>query len=347
VIGLVAVGGMLVMSSTPVPSVAQTNHSLMGVVGVPEEEGYVPEYEPSVSSLDAVPGSEESIAGFSLVADDVGYVPSMSAEQQAAVQAVLDRYAPGNRTVGFVFVDLGTGSGFAYNADAEVYSASSIKAHLAVFACQDQVEGGRISLSSFKSNAENAVLWSDNDSYYRLRRASHGYGANNAFDAWVAGLGLDPSVSDGSFPRYSARESAKLWMNAYLYFQSGDPELTGWLKDMFSNTNVSMIRDGVGGAAASPAGELSFSGTLLSAPGWVETALLDSVRPECTVYNKAGWINGSSDNAVNDAGIIVAGDDAYLMSILTSAPDSAGNRQLVADLARSLWEARGALQPRV
>ena len=61
--------------------------------------------------------------------------------------------------------------------------------------------------------------------------------------------------------------------------------------------------------------------------------------------NKAGWINGNTSDSTCDAGIIVEGGEAYLMVIMTSAPDSEGNRQLVSDLAGALWAARDTLQP--
>lgn len=327
-------------------SAVQQDQTAMETPEVAAQEVVNLDYDPSVSSLNVIPGSGESIVGFTLITDDVGYKPSLTDEQSAAIQAVLDEYAPNDRTVSFVFIDLNTGSGYAYNPDAEVYSASSIKAHLASFACQDQIESGNISLSSIRSYAEDAVLWSDNDQYYRLRRASNGYGDNNAFDAWVAGLGLDPSVSEASFPYYSARESAQLWMSTYLYFQTGSSELVDWLKGLFSGTNVSMIRSGIAGTPVEEGEDASISASSpASAAKLVQRQLESSVQPDVIVYNKAGWISGSSDNAVNDAGIIVAGDDAYLMSILTSAPDSSSNRQLVADLASALWSARGSLQP--
>lgn len=41
---------------------------------------------------------------------------------------------------------------------------------------------------------------------------------------------------------------------------------------------------------------------------------------------------------------IIAGEGAYLMRILTLAPDSVDDRQLAADLASALWSTRSTLQ---
>lgn len=397
-----------------------------GTVEFTVSDPYVLNYEPTTASLASMPAAAEGVTGFTLIADETGYVPTMSAEQQAAVQAVLDQYEPNNRTVGFAFVDLRTGSGYAYNVDADVYGASTFKAHVAVFACQDRVESGTIKQSAFRQSAETAVVWSDNDAYYRLRNAS---GANGeALRNWLSGMGLDPALGDDTYPTYSAREAVTLWMNTYLYLNSGDPSLTAWLAGLLSTTNVSMVRDGVSsdtkldpsvlasslvtsiasaidnalpagfmaaatleateegakesngsavaptsstknasdesadavqGNIANPSAESdSESSSGSSGPADEKAALVGAyeylgfgksaagdVTPDIVVYNKAGWINGSSVDSVCDAGIIAEGDETYLIAIMTSAPDSTGNRQLVSDLASALWAARDTLQP--
>jgi len=400
-----------------------------GAVEYVVPEPYVLNYEPTTASIASMPSAAEGVTGFTLASDGTGYVPSMSAEQQAAVQSVLDQYAPNGRTVGFAFIDLRTGSGYAYDVDSDVYGASSFKAHVAVFACQSQAEGGAVKQSAFRQSAETAVVWSDNDAYYRLRNAS---GAKSeAFRSWLSGMGLDPALADDTFPTYSVREAATLWMNSYLYLGSGDPSLANWLAGLMSTTNVSMIRDGVSGdvrlAPGLAAGVLveGASGAVFDAlpDGFMTAAALEAseeaekaakkgegsavaptgseksahndaaesvregianpsaspsapsassgsspageeadpagayehlgfgldasgdVTPDIVVYNKAGWINGNTSDSTCDAGIIVEGGEAYLMVIMTSAPDSEGNRQLVSDLAGALWAARDTLQP--
>lgn len=62
-----------------------------------------------------------------------------------------------------------------------------------------------------------------------------------------------------------------------------------------------------------------------------------------TVYDKAGWISGEDTNATIDAGIIVEGDRAYLMTIMTDVPESETNDAFVSGIAKALWNARGTL----
>ena len=61
------------------------------------------------------------------------------------------------------------------------------------------------------------------------------------------------------------------------------------------------------------------------------------------MYDKAGWISGEDTNATIDAGIIVEGDRAYLMTIMTDVPESETNDAFVSGIAKALWNARGTL----
>lgn len=48
--------------------------------------------------------------------------------------------------MGVVFYDLSSGRGLTYNADVEVYGASSYKALYALYICEMLVESGQVSL---------------------------------------------------------------------------------------------------------------------------------------------------------------------------------------------------------
>ena len=63
------------------------------------------------------------------------------------------------------------------------------------------------------------------------------------------------------------------------------------------------------------------------------------------VYDKAGWLNGETDDGLCDAGIVYDGDKAYLISVMTGAPDGDGTREDVARLVAALWSQRSTLAP--
>lgn len=361
-------------------------------------------YEPSVQSVGSIPSGGELIEGFSLAEGDEG-APSMTESQLALVNAALANYEPNDRTVGFALLDLTSGRGYAYNVDAEVYGASTVKAPVALFACE-QVDAGNLSLSSFKTYAEDAIIWSDNTSYFKLSNVVDANGYGTAFSAWLDELGIDPTLlANGSFANLSTRELMTIWMRAYLYLDESASETSAWFAGLLSDTEVSMIRaaaegtsvfdtpalavaaaeglawalqgsvvrplasvealdtgeanpaageDGAGsassGATAAPSAESAGGGPASGAePSGGSSAasasdLASEGETEIVVYNKAGWIAGEDYNAVNDAGIIVDGDRAYLMCIMTSAPDTDGNRTLATNLARAIWDTRDTLR---
>lgn len=63
------------------------------------------------------------------------------------------------------------------------------------------------------------------------------------------------------------------------------------------------------------------------------------------VYDKAGWLNGETDDGLCDAGIVYDGDKAYLISVMTGAPDGDGTREDLARLVAALWSQRSTLAP--
>lgn len=360
-------------------------------------------YEPSVQSVGSIPSGGELIEGFSLAEGDEG-VPSMTESQLTLVNAVLANYEPNDRTVGFALLDLTSGRGYAYNVDAEVYGASTVKAPVALFACE-QADAGNLSLSSFKTYAEDAIIWSDNTSYFKLSNVVDANGYGTAFSAWLEELGLDPTLlANGSFADFSTRELMTIWMRTYLYLDEGASDTSAWFAGLLSGTDVSMIRTAAEGTSVSDAPALAaaaaeglawvLQGSVVRPLASVEALDAGGANPtageggtgsaagataepsaesaggkasssaepsdgssaasaselssegetELVVYNKAGWIAGEDYNAVNDAGIIVDGDRAYLMCIMTSAPDTDGNRTLATNLARAVWDARDTLR---
>lgn len=314
-------------------------------------------FTPSVQSIDGVSNPGTTVQGISLADASASYVPQMSDEGAAKVQDAVSAITSGGKTVGFALVDMETGSGYAYNLDQRVCGASSFKGPVLIYGCQQALETGKTTISKVNANAQEAIINSDNKSYYRMRSAFEG-SASESLSAWLSSMGISTTLeSDTSFPHYSARESLKLWMNAYLYLNSLDSnqEITQWAKKLFSSTAVSMVRNGVDPNSNPLSQEKVHSvaeelkGTVLGKLKTVDAGTAKSAQASSsssvTVYDKAGWINGTEDDAVCDAGIIEENGKHYLITIMTNLADSESSRAKVSNLAAALWDQRATLVP--
>lgn len=355
-------------------------------------------YQASVTGLDSVADSGSSIAGFTLANEGQNYMPSLSEEGQNTIQTALAPFMENEYDVGFILMDLQTGSGYSYNLNQEVYGASSFKGPVLIYGCQEALEPGILSIDTVNDSASNAIIYSDNNSYYNMRAIFEEYSEISLVN-WLANMNIDSDVeTDTSFPHYSVRESAKLWMNAYLYFTSSesDPEIVSWAQDLFSQTEVSMLRAGVDPSFAliTDGGEVYInqatqtdqsgdqanseentdqsgdqsnddqlsdqqSGDQQSSDqssdqsanqqedtsSGLSAADMATSGSNIVVYDKAGWLNGETDDGLCDAGIVYDGDKAYLISVMTGAPDGDGTREDLARLVAALWSQRSTLAP--
>lgn len=355
-------------------------------------------YQASVTGLDSVADSGSSIAGFTLANEGQNYMPSLSEEGQNTIQTALAPFMENEYDVGFILMDLQTGSGYSYNLDQEVYGASSFKGPVLIYGCQEALEPGILSIDTVNDSASNAIIYSDNNSYYNMRAIFEEYSEISLVN-WLANMNIDSDVeTDTSFPHYSVRESAKLWMNAYLYFTSSesDPEIVSWAQDLFSQTEVSMLRAGVdpsfalitdggevyinqatqtdqGGDQANSEENTDQSGDQSNGDqssdqqsgdqqsnnqssdqsasqqedtsSGLSAADMATSGSNIVVYDKAGWLNGETDDGLCDAGIVYDGDKAYLISVMTGAPDGDGTREDLARLVAALWIQRSTLAP--
>ena len=208
---------------------------------------------------------------------------------------------------GFVFLDLQTGTGIAYRADACPYIASASKAPLAFYVLrQNDVQELRLSEWELEEIAA-AIEQSDNDAF-----DSFGFGhMGGAYAEWLKGYGVNYDAEYGLYLYASARSLAAIWNDAFWYLQSGT-ENARWLADRLANTNRSFIRNGVADTGA-------------------------------RVWNKGGWIASDHMTSTSDAGIIEYDGRAYLMAIVTAQPSSSEAQERVARLARHLFETRGSL----
>lgn len=270
----------------------------------------------SVDSFATAPGT------FSLI-DGEDSTP-LSEEQQESLAAATQNIEGGGYTVGFTLINLNTGKGIAYNLDSRVYGASSFKGPYAAFLCQhlgdndasypsDSEAAGSGVSSSIYSLMQPMILYSDNSAFSSLRNTYDSAG----FAEWLNSCGVDSEIMhDTHFPRYSARESALLWLRTYQYLKTNTPTAQN-LASLYEQTNVSFIRSGVSG------------------DGEVEAVL-----------NKAGWCAGSERfTGLCDAGLIKCTDGTtYLMSTMTNSPDGGLYTVRLANLASTLFECRDVLE---
>ena len=264
--------------------------------------------------------SGDTVQTFSLVDDQI---PALEDGSLAVLQDALDR-AQELGDVGVVFYDLSSGKGVTYNADAEVYGASSYKALYALYICESLVETGQVSLDdtlgtyggynmgwqTVRDLIEAAVVNSDNDSFIALRAAFDRVG----YEDWIVGLGIDNDTAldpMSDFPTYCPRTSVKLWreMSEYL---SRDTETSQWLSGLLASTTRSFIRDGI-------------------------------ADDQALVRNKAGWISEDGCYSTCDAGLIDVDGYSYVMSIMTSMPWSDQSSEAVAAIAKALYDVRSSL----
>ena len=264
--------------------------------------------------------SGDTVQTFSLVDDQI---PVLEDESLTALQDTLDQ-AQELGDVGVVFYNLSSGKGVTYNADAEVYGASSYKALYVLYVCELLVETGQVSLDdtlgTYGGNSmgwltvrdliETSVVNSDNDSFVALRATFD----QDGYEDWIAALGVEDEVAldpMSDFPTYCPRTSAKLWreMSEYL---SRESETSQWLSGLLASTTRSFIRDGI-------------------------------ADDHAMVRNKAGWISEAGCNATCDAGLIDVDGDTYIMSIMSSMPWSDRSSEAVAAIAKALYDTRAAL----
>lgn len=270
----------------------------------------------SVDSFATAPGRFSLIEG-----EDAA---PLSEEQQESLAAATQNIEDGGYTVGFTLINLNTGKGIAYNLDSRVYGASSFKGPYAAYLCQhlgdndasypsgSEAAGSGVS-SSIYSLMQPMILYSDNSAFNSLRNTYDSVG----FAEWLNSCGVDSEIMhDTHFPRYSARESALLWLRTYQYLKTNTPTAQN-LASLYEQTNVSFIRSGV------------------NDDGEVEAVL-----------NKAGWCAGSERfTGLCDAGLIKCTDGTtYLMSTMTNSPDGGLYTVRLANLASTLFECRDVLE---
>lgn len=269
----------------------------------------------TVDALQEVDDADQSAQAFSLIE---GQSSGQHEEKDmAAFDAAIDSMESEGYSVGCFFLNLNTGQGIAYNLDTRIYGASSFKGIYAAYLSEHLADGKSGLSSSAISLMDASVRYSDNNAFSNLRNRYDGSG----FTDWLESCGVDSDIAhDTHFPRYSARESALLWFHIYTYLQS-DTQAAKHLREIYTQTNLSLIRDTVEEVLGS--------------------AGSSDVSRSAVVMNKAGWIASSPRfSGLCDAGLIGCDGTTYLMSVMSSAPDSAGYREKLTSIIEELFKLR-------
>ena len=275
---------------TAVPGVSSTTSKFTGSVD-----------NVSPSAMISIPGSKSvesiTVGKESASSEDC----SFDTEEIKSAISAIEEYGD----CGFVFLDMNTGRGLAYNAEEEIYIASAAKVVLTHFALQN----GAAENEDDRYNMEEAIKYSDNDAYegFGYNYSGNGYGEwLNDHDVW-----FDDYVFD-LYPPMSARSLASFWVEILDYVNS-ESEDAQWFAELLASTETSFIRDGVGETGAH-------------------------------VMNKGGWIGEENYASVTDAGIIELNGHTYLMVIVTGQMDDEAITEInVTNLASALFAVRNQL----
>ena len=212
------------------------------------------------------------------------------------MQSQIATFEADGYTASFVLADITTGRTIAYNADAQIYSASSAEAPYLI----SLFSTGTVDLNSVAQSADaqsatvhqkvDAVLRnSDNASYDWLYKT---YGLD-CFNTWAEQAGAASRMGDRGGYLFT-------WQTAGV--QNITPESLQWLSGDMTNSLNSCIHAALGDAD--------------------------------TVYTKAGWINGEGDLYVlNDAGLVMSQSGTYVLAVLTNA---CGRNDLLTSLIGTL-----------
>ena len=210
---------------------------------------------------------------------------SVSSEQMDNINAALDIFEGQNYHIGFVLLDLDSGKGIIYNTKEVFYSASAIKApYIAAQATLGTLNKDMEVNPAIRTEVEQVLVDSDNDSYYKLYKR---YGAKN-FNDWCIQAGTNIKITNNNqYAHLTSLDLAKMWLEMYINYDEGafDEDL------------------------------LQFA----SEP--TRSSIHETLSDEAQTFSKAGWYPTLKNyTATNDAGIVKGKDSTYLLSICSNAP---------------------------
>lgn len=155
-------------------------------------------------------------------------------EKKSILQKEIDKFAKKKRKAGFIVMNLNSLEGFSYNADEEIYSASTIKGPYVV----SLVKNNNALLKKEKKRIEATLIRSSNYDYEFLRDR---YG-DDCFIGFSAETGNDLVIDTTRNYQYlTPKALAHLWLGNYLFFESGETGET--LGKMFEKPENSPIHE--------------------------------------------------------------------------------------------------------
>ena len=197
-------------------------------------------------------------------------------------------------TVAFVVRDLQTGKELTYDADEELYPASSIKAPFTCAIYQELVDKGEVNLDEVAPVAQETIIESS-DEGYRALHASYG---EQALISWLKDAGVGPGsyesyedMASWNYPHISAKQFSLMWQRIYAYL-NGKTEAAKQLSGFLESRTVSSLRRA-----------LSKNTRSMSKMGWFESE---------SDYN--------SEPATVEGGVVYAKEGPYTIALMTSAP---------------------------
>lgn len=332
-IGGWAVAGNAAHVDQPImPAIADENNDEKPEAAAPAETDADDTPDPRIvaddarTALDAASGTDE-VNRFN---STTGIARTFASEEIPEIEAAVAAYHDAGYEVGFVMYDLTTSEGVGYNADAQFFSASTIKAPFVAFAAQSMVDGGQASFDEeivedvildgtgvmssdnidrydLQTVMSNTIVHSDNTGYGLLRERFN----EGGFEAWCADADVDAAAWQGEwYPYYTPRDLAKLWLNIGAYVAEGQGSAS-WYADLLLQTDSSFLRKALGERHQ-----------VLSKPGYeIDTPWYDM-------------------GALNDAGLVLVDNDAYVIAIMSDVDYDdeyfTDNEYLIVDLASAL-----------
>lgn len=250
----------------------------------------------------------------------------INTDKTVAVSGVLedDKYAPYilqlknildaySHNISLAVYSLDGTKGLAYNTNAQIFGACTVKAAYTLYACE-QMENGNGSLDTQITYSQKhyepgtgdmqyspfGTVFTMETALYKSMSISDNVGylmavdyfGRDGYNTWVSTLGCDslaikPTVWS---LRTKANDLVKIWCHIYNYFET-DTEYARFLKSSCTNT----------------------------AGNYATAALSDVEYSHKQGHNSTGdWLS------LSDAGIVWKGDTPYIIAILTDAPGPSG-----------------------
>ena len=289
-------------------------------------------FDIATCNMSSIPETS-NICRFSLAVPDILVLPDDEADLTGIEAAVTELANCDNEEDGilnlsaFVLVNVETGSAIAYNAGIPMYPASAVKAMFSYYVLTARAEEVT---AEDRQLIENAILYSDNDSYYWLVSKY----ANDDAAAWFTDYGIDFSnYVEDNYPDCSAKSASCIWRDILVYIESDAPD-GNWFGNLLAETSVSFTRD----AATGNFGRAMFETGDIEV---FEEEIPEAESNGIAVYNKAGWIVDWEVNALSDCGIIYDVDGTrYIFAFITDAPESRDTIQAFEKLIQEVWKMR-------